>query len=107
MCLCGHLPPDLVRCADALLSSQEPTRQGGPQEPIHEGPIKARRGRRSAPREPAAAPAPPPAGAHSSEQQPDDQINTTIKRMRRLAARSGEEVPRDEVETGEILHVTV
>ncbi len=105
--LSGHLPPDLVRCADALLSSQEPTQQGGPQELTHEGPIKARRGRRSAPREPAAAPAPLPAGAHSSEQQPDDQINTTIKRMRRLAARSGEEVPRDEVETGEILHVTV
>ncbi len=90
--VCGHLPPDLVGCADSLLSSQEPTRQGPP-EPTHEEPIKARRGRRSAPREPA--------------HEPDDQINTTIMRMRRLAARSGEEVPSDEVETGEILHVTV
>ena len=87
--LSGHLPPDLVRCADSLLSSQEPTRQGPP-EPTHVGPIKARRG-------PGAQPA----------HMPDDQINTTIMRMRRLAARSGEEVPRDEVETGEILHVTV
>jgi hypothetical protein len=85
--LCGHLPPDLVRCADALLTSQEPTQQAPP-EPTHEGPIKARRG-------------------SSAQPQPDDQINTTIKRMRRLAARSGEEVPRDEVETGEILHITV
>ena len=114
--LSGHLPPDLVRCADSLLSAQEPTQRGpreeptqeptrrgpreeptqeptqrGPrEEPTHEGPIKARRG-------PSAKPA----------YQPDDQINTTIMRMRRLAARSGEEVPSDEVETGEILHVTV
>jgi hypothetical protein len=87
--LSGHLPPDLVRCADSLLSAQEPT-QRGPQEPPHEGPIKARRGANAKP-----------------AYQPDDQINTTIMRMRRLAARSGEEVPRDEVETGEILHVTV
>jgi hypothetical protein len=85
----GHLPPDLVRCADSLLSAQEPTQQGPP-EPTHEGPIKARRGRRA-----------------KLAYQPDDQINTTIMRMRRLAARSGEEVPSDEVETGEILHVTV
>ncbi len=73
--VCGHLPPDLVRCADSLLSSQEPKTQ---EEPT----IRARRG-------------------------PGDQIETTIMRMRRLAARSGEEVPRDEVETGEILHVPV
>jgi hypothetical protein len=113
--VCGHLPPDLVRCADALLSSQGPTRQG-PQEPTHEGPIKARRGRRSTPqeptggrvpREPAAEPAPLPVGARSGEQKPDDQISTTIKRMRRLAARSGEEMPGDAVETGEILNVPV
>jgi hypothetical protein len=71
----GHLPPDLVRCADSLLSAQEP--------------IKARRG----PAKPA--------------YEPDDQINTTIMRMRRLAARSGEQVPSDEVETGEILNVPV
>ena len=73
--VCGHLPPDLVRCADSLLSSQEPKTQ---EEPT----IRARRG-------------------------PGDQIETTIMRMRRLAARSGEEVPRDEVETGEILHIPV
>ncbi len=112
--LSGHLPPDLVRCADALLSAQEPTRQG-PQEPAHEGPIKARRGRRLAPREPAvASPAPTvgasppkPTAAPAPAYKPDDQINTTIMRMRRLAARSGEEVASDEVQTGEILHVTV
>ena len=63
-------------------------------EPTHEGPIKARRGRRSAPREP-------------SPEQPGDQIETTVMRMRRLAARSGEEVPSDAVETGEILNVPV
>jgi hypothetical protein len=111
----GHLPPDLVRCADSLLSSQEPTRQGA-QEPTHEGPIKARRGRRSAPREPTVdstsleSPGrlvPIPAGAQLGEQKPDDQINTTIMRMRRLAARSGEEMPGDAVETGEILNVPV
>jgi hypothetical protein len=93
----GHLPPDLVRCADSLRSSREPTRQGLP-EPTHEGPIKARRVKRSAPLLAVGQP-----GEHT----PDDQINTTIMRMRRLAARSGEEVSRDEVETGEILHVTV
>ena len=82
--VCGHLPPDLVRCADSLLSSQEP------QEPTQQGPIKARRG----------------PGAQL-ESKPDDQINTTIKRMRRLAARSGEEMPSDAVDTGEILHVPV
>jgi hypothetical protein len=52
-------------------------------------------------------PTPPRAEAQPGVYQPDDQINTTIMRMRRLAARSGEEVPSDEVETGEILHVTV
>jgi hypothetical protein len=36
--VCGHLPPDLVRCADALLAPPEP------QEPTQQGPIKARRG---------------------------------------------------------------
>ena len=80
--VCGHLPPDLVRCADALLAPHEP------QEPTEQGPIKARRG----------------PGAQSK---PDDPINTTIKRMRRLAARSGEEMPSDAVETGEILNVPV
>jgi hypothetical protein len=131
--LSGHLPPDLVSCADSLLSAREPTQQG-PQEPTHEGPIKARRGRRLAPRAPAvespppepAVGAPPPesvVGAPPPEPavgappaptvapapayKPDDQINTTIMRMRRLAARSGEEVASDEVETGEILHITV
>ncbi|MGA2163371.1 MAG: hypothetical protein ABSH36_02750 [Solirubrobacteraceae bacterium] len=94
----GHLPPDLVRCADSLLSAQEPTQQGPPEPTIHEEPIRARRGRRLAPREPAT-----PAPAYK----PDDQINTTIMRMRRLAARSGEQMPSDEVETGEILHVTI
>ncbi len=129
--VCGHLPPDLVRCADSLLCSREPTTQNPPEptthnppeptrqnppEPTHEGPIKARRGRRSGPREPIAAsvpwesvtaPASLPVEGKSDEQKPDDQINTTIMRMRRLAARSGEEVPSDEVKTGEILHVTV
>jgi hypothetical protein len=38
--VCGHLPPDLVACADTLLAPHEPT---------HEGPIKARRGQRSTP----------------------------------------------------------
>jgi hypothetical protein len=111
----GHLPPDLVRCADALLSAQEPTQQGLPEptrqglpELTHAGPIKARRGRRLAPREPAVeSPPPEPMAAPAPVYKPDDQINTTIMRMRRLAARSGEEVPGDEVETGEILHVTV
>jgi hypothetical protein len=113
--VCGHLPPDLVRCADSLLASQEPTQQGPPV-PTHEGPIKARRGRRSAPRgpvvvspppEPMVVAAPLPFRAQPGAYQPDDQINTTIKRMRRLAARSGEQVPSNEVETGEILNVPV
>ncbi len=104
--LCGHLPPDLVRCA-TVASAQEPTQRGPQEEPTHEGPIKVRRGRRSTPREPAAVPTPPRAEAQPGVYQPDDQINTTIMRMRRLAARSGEEVPSDEVETGEILNVTV
>jgi hypothetical protein len=168
--VCGHLPPDLVGCADSLLAAQgptqqeptrqeptrqgptqqeptrqeptrqgptrqgptrqeptrqeptrqEPTRQGptrqGPPEPTHEEPIKARRGRRLASREPAVVSPPPEptvvaaplqSGAQPGAYRPDDQINTTIKRMRRLAARSGEQVPSDEVETGEILNVPV
>ncbi len=44
--VCGHLPPDLVACADALLAPQEPT---------HEGPIRARRGARASSREHTAA----------------------------------------------------
>jgi hypothetical protein len=87
--VCGHLPPDLVRCADSLLAAQEP------QEPTQQGPIKAWRG-------PGAA-----SHRHSPARKPDDQIDTTIKRMRRLAARSGEEMPSDAVETGEILNVPV
>ncbi len=55
----GHLPPDLVACADALLASPES------QEPTQQGPIKARRGP------------------------------------------SRKQMPRDEVETGEILNVPV
>jgi hypothetical protein len=80
--VCGHLPPDLVTCADALLAPPEP------REPTRRGAIKVRRG-------------------PGAQQEPDDQINTTIERMRRLAARSGEENLGDAVEADEVLNVPV
>jgi hypothetical protein len=79
----GHLPPDLVACADSLLAAQEPTREGpapepAREEPTHEGPIRVRRR----------------AGARPTSPHRD-------------RGGSGEEGLCDAVQTAEILHVPV
>ena len=79
--VCGHLPPDLVACADALLTPKEPTQ---------EGPIKARRGPGSARR------------GHTAEPAPVERPAAPGGRKR-----SGEEVLGDTVQTTEILHIPV
>jgi hypothetical protein len=99
--VCGHLPPDLVACADSLLAPRQSTR---------EEPIRARRG--SAPR--ALSEEREPGGEGDTiairEREPsgEDTVETTVKRARRVAVRSsGEEGLGDTLETGEILNVPV
>jgi hypothetical protein len=114
--VCGHLPPDLVTLADALLAPPEETE--APPGDTEE--VKARRGPGRSPGERMAGGEEPGdpieptirrasrTAARSSERQPGGPVETTIKRARRVeGGHSGEQELGDTSETGEVLNVPV